>query len=247
MRNAFALIIAAAVVAGCGQKNTVAPAAAAAPVKSVAATAPAVPLSDSSRLTGKVIETFNGGGYTYLRLATASGEEWAAVRETNIAKGEAVTVEAQMTMERFASPSLNRTFDRIVFGTVATEGAIGSASQHMQVAPAADVRVEKAAGGMTVAEVWAGRAKLDKNEVVVRGKVVKFRPDIMGTNWIHIQDGTGSAASGDNDLTVTTSEVVAQGDTVTIKGTVAADKDFGAGYKYAVIVEKAIVLPPARP
>jgi len=246
MRKTFALIIAAAVVAGCGQKNTVA-SAAAAPVKSAATAAPAVPASDSSRLTGKVIETFNGGGYTYLRLATTSGEEWAAVREANVAKGETVTVEAQMTMEKFASPSLNRTFDRIVFGTVATEGAMGSASQHMQVAPAADVRVEKVAGGMTVAEVWAGRAKLDKNEVVVRGKVVKFRPDIMGTNWMHIQDGTGSAASGDNDLTVTTSEVVAQGDTVTIKGTVAADKDFGAGYKYAVIVEKAIVLPPARP
>ena len=246
MRNAFALIIAAAVIAGCGQQKTAAPAAAA-PVKSPSPAAPVAAPSELSRLTGKVLESFNGGGYTYLRLATASGEEWAAVRETNVQKGDTVTVEVQMTMEKFASPSLNRTFDRIVFGTVATEGAMGSASQHMQVAPAADVRVEKAAGGMTVAEVWAGRTKLDKNEVVVRGKVVKFRPAIMGTNWMHIQDGTGSAATGDNDLTVTTSEVVAQGDTVTIKGTLAADKDFGAGYKYAVIVEKAAVLPPPVP
>ena len=246
MRNAFALIISAAVVAGCDQQKAAAPAAAA-PVKSATPAAAAAPASDSSGLTGKVLESFNGGGYTYLRVATASGEEWAAVRETNVAKGETVTVEAQMTMEKFASPSLNRTFDRIVFGTIATAGAMGSASQHMRVAPAADVRVQKAAGGLTVAEVWAGRTKLDRSEVMVRGKVVKFRPDIMGTNWMHLQDGTGSAASGDNDLTVTTSEVVTQGDTVTIKGTLAADKDFGAGYKYGVIVEKASILPPAQP
>ncbi len=36
----------------------------------------------------------------------------------------------------------------------------------------------------------------------VRGKVVKFTPQIMGKNWIHVQDGTG--ADGTKDLTVTT-------------------------------------------
>ncbi len=244
MRNTLALIMAATVFAACGQQKTATPAAAT-PVKSAVPAVAAAP--GSSGLTGKVLETFNGGGYTYLRLTTASGEEWAAIREANVSIGDTVTVDAQMTMEKFASPSLNRTFDRIVFGTLATAGAAAAAPpaspiQHMQAPVAADVRVEKPAGGMTVAEVWAQKSKLNNTEVVVRGKVVKFRPEIMGVNWMHIQDGTGSPASGNNDLTVTTSEVVAQGDTVTVKGTVAADKDFGAGYKYPVIVEKAKVV-----
>ncbi|MGZ8867602.1 MAG: hypothetical protein ACXW2P_04595, partial [Thermoanaerobaculia bacterium] len=106
MRKALILIVAAAFAAGCGQENNAAPAAAAAtPAKPAAA----------AQLTGKVLETFNGGGYSYLRIATASGEEWAAVRETSVAAGDTVTVDAQMTMEKFASPSLNRTFDRITF------------------------------------------------------------------------------------------------------------------------------------
>ena len=33
-------------------------------------------------LTGKVAETMNSGGYTYLRLTTAQGDVWAAVPET---------------------------------------------------------------------------------------------------------------------------------------------------------------------
>ncbi|MGW8313899.1 MAG: nucleotide-binding protein, partial [Desulfuromonadales bacterium] len=73
----------------------------------------------------------------------------------------------------------------------------------------------------------------------VRGKVVKFSPQIMGKNWIHIQDGTGEA--GSNDLTVTTNTTANVGDTVVISGTLTADKDFGYGYQYSVLVEDAEV------
>jgi hypothetical protein len=61
----------------------------------------------------------------------------------------------------------------------------------------------------------------------------------MGVNWIHIQDGTGD--SGANDLTVTTLDSAKIGDVVLVKGTAATDKDFGAGYKYDLIVEEATV------
>ena len=224
MRNTLACIIAATVFTACGQQEATSPAAATS-VKSVAPAAAPAPGSPS--LTGRVLETFNGGGYTYLRLATASGEEWAAIREANVSTGDTVTVATQMTMEKFASPSLNRTFDRIVFGTLATGG--GTPAQHMQAAPAAGVHVDKAPGGMTVAEVWAAKSRLNNTEVVVRGKVVKFRPQIMGMNWIHIQDGSGSAASGDNDLTVTTSEAVALGDRPCAVLLREGDRFFGSG------------------
>ncbi len=61
----------------------------------------------------------------------------------------------------------------------------------------------------------------------------------MGTNWVHIQDGSGSGPTA--DLTVTTSAVVAAGDMVTVEGNLTVNKDFGAGYKYDAIIEGATV------
>lgn len=99
--------------------------------------------------------------------------------------------------------------------------------------------IQKAAGGYQVGEIWAKGAQMNGQTVKVRGRVVKFTPNIMGTNWVHIQDGSGS---GDTvDLTVTTSEIVAVGDVIVAEGALAVDKDFGAGYVYARIIEKATV------
>lgn len=103
--------------------------------------------------------------------------------------------------------------------------------------------VEPAAGGLTVAQVWQRREALAGHPVTVRGEVVKFNGGIMGTNWLHLQDGTGSAEEGTHDLTVTTDDRMRVGDVVTATGTVAVDRDFGAGYRYDVIVEKAEVEP----
>lgn len=261
----LSLVIAAA--AACAKQDAVAVAKPAAPAPAVAQSTPPPAAPAAGQLTGKVAETFNSGGYTYLRVATPTGDQWAAVGETRVAKGDDVAIGVQMTMENFKSSSLNRTFDRIVFGTMggaaeapATSPAVagmpaghppaggkmpapmtsamGTASQHMKT-PDVEVKVEKAAGGLTVAEIWKQKGSLNGREVIVRGKVVKFLAGIMGRNWAHIQDGSGSGASGDNDITVTTDARVAVGDVVTVKGTLAADKDFGAGYKYDVILEKA--------
>jgi hypothetical protein len=99
--------------------------------------------------------------------------------------------------------------------------------------------ITPAAGGQTVADIYSKKAELGGKPVKVRGKVVKFSPQIMGKNWIHIQDGTGDA--GANDLTVTTDVTANTGDTVLISGTLSLDKDFGYGYAYGVIVEDAEV------
>jgi hypothetical protein len=100
--------------------------------------------------------------------------------------------------------------------------------------------VARAEGGKTVAEVFAEKDSLAGKPVTLRGKVVKSNIGIMGKNWIHVRDGSGS--DGSNDLTVTT--VSAQpnvGDTVVITGPVSVNKDFGMGYQYDVIVEDAQV------
>jgi hypothetical protein len=75
--------------------------------------------------------------------------------------------------------------------------------------------------------------------VVVRGKVVKYNPGIMGKNWIHLRDGSGAAADGTNDVLVTTAHQAKLGDVLTVKGVVRTDKDFGSGYSYKVLIEEA--------
>ncbi len=107
--------------------------------------------------------------------------------------------------------------------------------------------IAKAPGkqGRTVAEVHARKSRLERRQVTVRGKVTKYNAGIMGRNWLHLQDGTGSAKGGDFDLTVTTMQEAAVGQVVEITGTVGLDKDFGAGYRYPVIVEAAVVKPVA--
>jgi hypothetical protein len=69
--------------------------------------------------------------------------------------------------------------------------------------------------------------------------VVKFNANILGSNWLHIQDGSGSAADGNNDLAVTSGAEAAVGDTVVVTGKIVLEKDFGAGYSYPVLMEDA--------
>ncbi len=98
-------------------------------------------------------------------------------------------------------------------------------------------QVEPAEGAIQIAELMNNRSQYEGKTVKVTGKCVKVNAEIMGRNWIHLQDG-----SGENfDLTLTTDEAVEVGSIVTMEGTVALNKDFGAGYRYEVIMEDAKV------
>jgi hypothetical protein len=87
----------------------------------------------------------------------------------------------------------------------------------------------------TVSDIYASQDGFGGAVIAVRGKVVKFSQQIMGKNWIHLQDGTGSA--GTNDLTITTANSASVGDVVLVRGKVTLNKDFGAGYKYDRVIE----------
>ena len=112
----------------------------------------------------------------------------------------------------------------------------------MQQAAQVTEPVPPAPGGTTIASVWANRKALAGKTVTVRGKVVKFNGGILDRNWIHVQDGTGMAADGTHDILVTSDATAKVGDIVTATGTVAIDKDFTAGYVYAVMIEGATVV-----
>ena len=194
-------------------------------------------------LSGKVVETMNSGGYTYVNIEKAGNNTWVAVTQTKITVGQDIAFKPGSVMTNFTSKSLNRTFDTIVFsgGIEGNDKPAPAAGVSDMKPPAKAVKVKKAEGpdAYTVADLYEKRSELDKKNVVISGKVVKFSSQIMGKNWIHLQDGSGDASKGTNDLVVTLQETLAVGDTVTIQGTVSKDKDFGSGYKYAVILEDA--------
>lgn len=215
-----------------------------------AADMPAPPAS--APLKGRVLEAKDVENYTYLRLKTKNGETWAAVNKSPVKKGAEVTIENTMVMKNFQSKGLNRTFDTIVFGTLggaAANAAAGMETRDMMAAHAGiskaadvgDVRVPKAEGpnARTVAEVATDKGELKDKTVLVRGKVVKFTAEVMERNWIHLRDGSGSAADNTNDVLVTTKDKAKIGDVVVVKGVVHNDRDFGSGYSYRVMIEDA--------
>ena len=216
----------------------------------IAAAADAPAPAATTSVKGKVLEVKDVETYTYLRLKTKDGEVWAAVNKTPVKVGSDVTVENAAVMANFESKTLKRKFDQIYFGSIAGSGAPAHvaggdmAAAHAGVGKSADVgeiKVAKATGpdARTVAEVVAKRTDLKDKTVVVQGKVVKFTPEVMGKNWIHLRDGTGSASDGSNDVVVTTKDETQVGAIVLVKGVVHTDKDLGSGYSYKVLIEEA--------
>lgn len=230
---------------------TAPPATTAAPaVQDHAAAAPApapphaMPPSGEQALAGTVRETMSSGGYTYAKLDRDGTEIWVAGPETALAVGTKLDKLDGTLMPGFHSPTLNRTFDQIYFvGTFNAPGGGGAAAPAAgTVAAAPAAKVEKATGGKTIAEIFASKDALVGKPVIVRGKVVKVNNGILGRNWIHLQDGSGAA--GTNDLTVTTAATAApaaKDAVVVVHGTIATNRDFGAGYSYSVLVEDATI------
>jgi hypothetical protein len=214
--------------------------------------AQAVKAASPGGFTGTVTETMNASSYTYVQVDTGKDKIWAAAPEFSVKVGDKVTIpEDGIAMKDYNSKTLKRTFDLIYF-----VGEIEGANQKAPAHPTANIPhadphgsmksastpvdfsgIKKADGGMTVEEIYAKKSDLSGKQVRVRGKVVKFNPQIMNKNWVHIQDGTGT--SGANDITVTTQDATKVGDTVLVTGQVILNQDFGQGYKYSLLLENA--------
>lgn len=254
----FALLLS---LAACGGGTPETPTAAPAAPDGSAAAMPAMAAPRPAGM-GKVVETMNVASYTYAQVQTCSGPGWIAGPETAVTVGQTISWTPGQDMAGFHSNSLDRTFEHIEFtAAIAVEpndldcSATGQAPAMLPM-PAAtpgapttppvtpgqapEATYSGPVGDVTsVAKVIAEAPAKVGQAVVVHGKVVKFSPAILGVNWIHLQDGSGKAEDKTNDLTLTSSATVAVGDEVTLSGTLGVNKDFGAGYTYAVIVENA--------
>jgi hypothetical protein len=187
----------------------------------------------------KVEEKLDAGNYTYLNVSENGKSFWIAVPKMEISTDEVIYFSKYMEMNNFKSETLNKTFESVLFVDDASKQPVmdKTKSPHSNVATTKDanIKVESLKGGLTIEQIYNQSKSLAKKKVKVRGVVTKVNENIMRTNWIHIQDGTGK--EGSHDLLITCNEIAKVGQTIIAEGTVVTDKDFGSGYFYSVLLE----------
>jgi len=206
--------------------------------------------------TFEVTEVVQATSYSYLKVKENFGERWVAVSKQDIKVGDVYYYNDALQMTNFKSKDLDRTFDVIYFVSQIsktplaqankmpmTQNSMGMQQQHtgkVETKKESTITLEKPASEITLAMVFENREKYSAEEFEIRGVVVKVNKEVMGRNWIHIQDGT--SYNGTFDLTITTQEIAEVNDEVTFKGKLTLKKDFGAGYFYEMIMENAVLV-----
>jgi hypothetical protein len=204
-----------------------------------------IPVSDIHKVV--VDQVLQAGAYTYLQVNETGMQKWLAVPSMTATEGDTYYYTGGLVMENFQSKDLDRVFETVLFleeisttPTLPSSAMTGSATPHSQSVQKLKFDIEVPEGGITIAELFAGKKSYESKSVIIRGAVTKFNPAIMNKNWIHIQDGTDH--EGKFDLTITSDQVTEPGEIITVEGKITLDKDFGAGYYYEVIIEDAKII-----
>lgn len=200
---------------------------------------------------GKVLEVTPVMGYDYLKVDENGKTRWIAIATAPVKVGDKIGYDTQTIMKNFQSKSLNKTFDEIIFANevylpekvkslksmLASQSPESKVSQKKKYEKKKDFKEKDF---YTVADLFVYRANLEGKKVKVKAKVRKVSHQIMKRDWVHLEDGTGTESEHNNDIVFTaTSTSVKVGDTVIARGTIVIDKDFGYGYFYPVLGEKA--------
>lgn len=196
-----------------------------------------------------VEEVLQATSYTYVKAKEGSNSIWMAIPKREVEVGKTYYYDNPMEMKNFNSKDLDRTFESIYFLSGISESPDAKTpmkamspddENHKKQSPVQEkeLNIEKEEGIVSIGYLFDNKSDYENKKIKVKGIVTKFNADIMARNWVHIQDGTGGETSF--DLTITTLDVVEVGDIAIFEGVVAIDKDFGAGYKYDLIIEEAV-------
>ena len=203
----------------------------------------------------EVTEVVQASNYTYMKVKENANERWVAVTKQDVNVGDVYYYDEALQMTNFSSKDLDRTFDEIYFintisktpmiespmmGGGAPGGGMPAHSGKVETQKLSSITLEKSGNEVTIGDIYNNRSDYASKEFEIRGVVVKVNPEVMGKNWIHIQDGTNG--NGEYDLTITSQDMANKGDEVVFKGKVTLNKDFGSGYSYDVIMEGATLV-----
>ncbi len=192
----------------------------------------------------EVLEVLPTERYVYLRVSEDGKEYWVATGKKDFTVGEKYFYKSGIYKHNFKSAEYDRVFEELYLVSsivpVNHSKAMASAAEEKpenwsseKIAKLADVP-----GSVKIAELVANPQKYAGKEVQVSGICSKVNPNIMGRNWIHLKDGS----KDDYDFVLTSTTLIPEGNAVTMKGVISVDKDFGAGYRYDVILEDAQIV-----
>ncbi len=190
--------------------------------------------------------------YVYLNVTEEGEQFWIATRKQDITPGGTYYYRNGLLKTNYESKEYNRVFERIFLvsnlveerhgtntGTVNTNfSEESSKAVTKEVIPTHTEKIIQHAGSIKIAEIVANPKEYEGKTVQITGKCVKINPNIMQRNWIHLQDGSRD----DYDLVVTSNTFVPEGKVVTIQALVSLNRDFGAGYRYDLILENGTVI-----
>lgn len=191
--------------------------------------------------------------YVYLNVNEGDKQFWIATGQKEIKVGETYYYKGGLLKTNFESKEYNRVFETVYLvanlveerhGNNTGKVNIGDYSETKQKPPtkvAIETHTDKIIqdkGSIKISELVANPEKYNGKSVQVSGVCTKINAGIMDRNWIHLQDGS----KDDFDLVITSESYVPEGSSVTIKATVTLDKDFGAGYRYDLILENGTII-----
>ena len=201
----------------------------------------------------EVTDVIQGNTYTYMNVKENMAEKWVATSKTEANPGDVLYYDEALQMNNFHSKELDRTFDVIYFINQVSKtpiqnnmmgGGMPPHSGKVETEERSNISLQKSDNEISIAQIFANPDDYVGKDIEIRGIVVKVNNEIMGKNWVHIQDGSNN--NGQFDLTVTTADRVKVDDEVIFRGKVSLEKDFGAGYYYDVIMEEAELLNPSK-
>lgn len=197
--------------------------------------------------TVSVSEILHTDKYTYLQVAENENQYWIATQRTEAEVGDQYFFRGGLLKQNFYSQEFDRVFETVYLVSDIRKIPSGAPDSPADASPGQKQAMEDidlevgnikpAEGSVSIADLFANKENYNGKTIKVTGKVVKVNPMIMNRNWLHLKDNS----SGEIDLTVTTVENISPGSVVTLEGTIALDRDFGAGYRYDVIMESAVL------
>ena len=186
-------------------------------------------------------EIIHAGGYTYLRAIENGKEEWLAIVKSEVMVGKYYTYEDAAPMKNFKSRELERTFEEVLFVAKLTpkdEMNLGKDKKRQSADKKANSLSEK--GIVSLSDLYKFRESFAGKTIQIKGEVTRYSSNILGKNWIHLEDG--SIQKGQKDIVITIDEEVKVGDKITVEGPITINRDFGSGYKFDVMMENAKII-----
>jgi hypothetical protein len=198
-----------------------------------------------------ILERLPTSKYLYLRVAENEQEYWIATKKMKVEVGARYFYGKRLLKTNFESKEHKRTFDRLYLVSTLVSENHGNEMEpmdgHAASLTSSDPARLEAEAGMSdemdgniknIRDLLSRKDALSGKQVVVKGRCIKVNSNIMGRNWVHLQDGSYD----EYDLVVTTNSTMTVGDEVKVEATVALKKDYGSGYYYDLILEDGRVV-----